>query len=167
MVFNPAALLQRLLLEESEAPWLEFKKSNCSPEHIAESISGCANAAMLLGKERAFIVWGIEDKTKRRVGTEVRLATKKVGGVNLANWLTQVIEPKLMVEAIDFEDDGLRYSILAIEPTYDRPVTFRDASFIRIGENTKPLKNFREHERSLCSSRPNANSKTPSQLRII
>lgn len=149
MISNPAALLRRLLQEEAEAPWLEFKKNNCSPEHIAESISGCANAAMLLGKERAFIVWGIEDKTKRRVGTDVRLAAKKMGGVNLMNWLTQVIEPQLMLEAVDFEDDGLRHSILAIEPSYDRPVTFRDASFIRIGENTKSLKNFREHERSL------------------
>ena len=58
------ALLRRLLQEQHEGPWLEFKHDNCAPDVIGKTISACANAAMLADRDRAFIVWGIENKTK-------------------------------------------------------------------------------------------------------
>lgn len=146
---NPGALLDRLLEEASETEWLEFKLNNCDPGEIARCVSACANAAMLADKDKAFIVWGIEDKTKKRIGTAIRLTELKKGNENLQNWLSHVINPQLMIAALDFEKDGKKFSVLTIEPAYDSPVSFMGEAYIRIGENIKKLRDFKEHERAL------------------
>jgi ATP-dependent DNA helicase RecG len=129
--------------------WLEFKVNNATPTEIGEHISALANAAMLAGRDRAFLVFGIEDKTKRRVGTKVTLGSLKHGNENLKNWLGRMIEPRLMLDVRDFTCDGLSFSIIEIDPPYDRPVRFSGTEFVRIGENKRKLKDFAEHERAL------------------
>jgi len=146
---DPKALLRRLLREPRECAWLEFKHNNCDPELIGRTVSASANAAMLADRDRAFLVWGIENKTKRKLGTAVQLSSLTKGSENITNWLSRMIEPRLMMEFFDFEDDNKKFAILAIEPTYDRPVKFSGAKYIRIGENIKSLKEFPEHERTL------------------
>ncbi len=146
---NPKSLLRRLLEEGAEREWLEFKHNNSDPEEIGRCISAAANASMLAGRDRAFIVWGIQNESKKRVGTKVRLSEIKKGNVNLANWLSQVLEPRLALEFLTFEDEGKLFSILTIDPAYDRPVRFSGTEYIRVGENIKPLRDFPEHERSL------------------
>jgi ATP-dependent DNA helicase RecG len=103
---DPRALLRRLLREPGENEWLEFKHYNADPQEIGRCVSACANAAMLREKERAFIVFGIDDKTKRRLGTKVTLNRLKNGGEDLINWLNRIIEPRLMIEPLDFEAGG-------------------------------------------------------------
>jgi ATP-dependent DNA helicase RecG len=146
---DPKALLRRLLQEQHEGAWLEFKHNNCAPDVIGKTISACANAAMLADRDRAFIVWGIENKTKERLGTTVRLNELKKGGESLINWLTRKIDPPLMLEPLDFMDDAKQFAILAFEPSYDRPVQFDGVEYIRVGENIKSLRDFPEHERAL------------------
>lgn len=147
---DPKALLKRLLDEPTECAWLEFKQNNCDPGTIGRYVSASANAAILAERDRAFIVWGIENGTKRRVGTSVRLnQLKKGGGENFTNWINRLVDPRLMMEFLDFEDRGKAFSILVIEPTYDRPVRFNGVGYIRIGENVRNLAEFREHERAL------------------
>lgn len=146
---DAGALLKRLAGEISEASWLEFKQNDCEPDAIGACVSACANAAILAHKDRAFIVFGVENGTRRLAGTDVRLQRKKKGGENFLNWLNRLLEPRLPIEALDFEIDGRAFAILAIEPTYDRPVRFAGIEYIRIGENTRKLAEFPEHERAL------------------
>ncbi len=146
---DPCALLARLLAEPAEAAWLEFKTNNDDPQLIGEYISALANAAMLAERDRAYIVFGVEDKSRAPVGTSVRLRSLKKGGENIENWLSRMIEPRLMLEIIDFECDGNAFALIAIEPTYDRPVRFAGTEYFRIGENKKKLVEFPEHERAL------------------
>lgn len=146
---DPQSLLARLLQESGECPWLEFKRNNWNPEMVGKYVSACANASILAGRDRAFLIWGIEDGTRKRVGTDIRLMDQKKGNANFPNWISQIIEPHLIMEFLDFEDDGLKFSILTIEPTYDRPVRYAGAAYIRIGENVKSLRDFPEHERAL------------------
>lgn len=146
---NPLALLQRLLREPSEKEWLEFKQNNASPDEIGRCVSACANSAMLVEKDRAFIVFGIDDKAKKKVGTDVRFSDLKKGGENFCNWLSRMLDPHLMLEFLDFDENERLFAILTIEPTYDRPVRFAGTEYIRIGENVKPLKEFPEHEKAL------------------
>lgn len=148
-VDDVAALLMRLLQEPGENDWLEFKQNNDNTELIGKWVSACANAAILSGKERAFLVWGVEDKTRRRVGTTVRLCDLKKGGENFQNWISHSIDPRLMIGFHDFVDDGKQFSILVVEPTYDRPVKFKGEAYIRIGENIKNLNEHPEHEKAL------------------
>jgi ATP-dependent DNA helicase RecG len=146
---DPRALLRRLLREPGEGAWLEFKENNCRPDLLGETVSACANGAMLVSKERAYIVFGVENETKKKTGTDVRLNELKKGGENLTNWLTRMIEPRLSMEFLDFEEGEKRFAILVIEPTYDRPVRFGSTEYIRIGENVKSLRDFPEQERAL------------------
>jgi ATP-dependent DNA helicase RecG len=148
-IADPKKLLQRLLKEPHETEWLEFKHNKCHPDQIGKCVSAAANAAMLAGRDRAFMVFGIENKTKKKLGTEVRLMELTKGGENFQNWLTRMLEPRLMIECIDFEDGGKHFSVIAVEPTYDRPVRFSGSEYIRIGENITDLKSHPEYERSL------------------
>ena len=149
-ISDPQKLLNILLKEPYEKEWLEFKHNNCDPAIIGKCVSAAANAAMLAGRDRAFMVFGIENKTKRKLGTNVRLMNMtKGGGENLLNWLTRMLEPRLMIEFVDFEEKGKYYSIISVEPTYDRPVKFDGSEYIRIGENVTNLKGHPEYERSL------------------
>jgi ATP-dependent DNA helicase RecG len=146
---DPVAMLSRLLQEPTETPWLEFKQNNADPELIGRCVAACANAAMLAEKDRAYIVFGVQDGTKARVGTTVRLHSLKKGGENLENWLARMIEPHLVLELLDFSDQGKDFSILVVTPSYDRPVRFSGTEYIRVGENIKNLREHPEHERAL------------------
>lgn len=148
-IHDPCALLTRLLQEPNENTWLEYKVNNQNPQQIGEYISALANSAMLAGRDRAFLVFGIEDGTKERLGTKVRLQQEKYGNEDLTNWLSRMIEPRILTEVLDFKCDDLDYSIITIEPSYERPVKFAGTEFIRIGENKKKLAEFPEHERAL------------------
>lgn len=125
---NAIALFERLSSEQAEYAWLEFKENNKDPELVGKLISSCANGAILAGREKAFIVYGINDKTKEKVGTTEKLSDKKVSSENFIQWLSNRIEPRLLIEYEDFEYDGKLFSIIAIEPTYDRPVRFHGVS---------------------------------------
>ena len=146
---DPVALLNRLLAEGPESEWLEFKANKANLDEIGEYLSAAANAAILAGKERAFLVFGIEDKTRKKIGTTVRLKELMNGGENFSNWISRLVEPRLQMEFLDFEEGGKQFSILGIEPTYDRPVQFKGSEFIRIGQNIRRLKEFPDHERAL------------------
>jgi ATP-dependent DNA helicase RecG len=146
---DPKALLKRLLEEPAETPWLEFKQNNADPELIGRCVAACANAAILAEKDRAYIVFGVENVTKARAGTSVCLRDLRKGGENLENWLARMVEPHLVLEFLDFEDQGKNFAIIVVAPSYDRPVRFSGVEYIRIGENVKPLKEHPEHERAL------------------
>ena len=57
------------LLAQTEAEWIEFKKNNCNPEEIGENISAVSNAARLHQRDTGYIIWGVEDGTRKVVGT--------------------------------------------------------------------------------------------------
>lgn len=79
----------------------------------------------------------------------MRLRNLAKGGENFSNWLSRLLDPRLMIEFLDFEEGGQSFAILTIEPTYDRPARFSGTEYIRIGENIKKLGEYPEHEKSL------------------
>ena len=150
MIVDPCALLSVLAQEPTEAEWLEFKQSYWDPEQTGRNCSALANSAMLLGKDRAFIVFGVENGTHALVGTSLRLKKKKHGGgENFENWLNRMLRPSLTIEICDFGCGKLKYSIVAIEPSYVAPVKFNGTEYIRIGENTRRLEEYPDRLRAL------------------
>jgi ATP-dependent DNA helicase RecG len=77
------ALLDRLLAEPRETEWMEFKRDRYEPQTLGEYISALANSACLLGKPRAYLVFGIEDGTHAVVGTTFDPAAEKGSGNQL------------------------------------------------------------------------------------
>jgi hypothetical protein len=60
-ITNPCALLTRLLREKE---WLEFKLDNADPVALGEYASALASSAMLADRDKAYLVFGIEDGTQ-------------------------------------------------------------------------------------------------------
>ena len=86
-----AESLRELFLElqamPTETEWLEFKVDNTKPETIGEYISALSNSAALLGKDRAYMLWGVDDANHDVLGTSFNPASCKVGNEELENWL--------------------------------------------------------------------------------
>ena len=134
-IHDPCALLNRLLQEPNESGWLEFKVNNKDPREIGEYVSSLANSAMLAGRDRAFLVFGVEDRSKERVGTELRLQKLKQGNEDFTNWLSRMIEPRVLIEVLDFSCDGLAYSVIAWRPAsvlWSRSMITGSRSAIRV-----------------------------------
>ena len=62
-------LLRELCRLPQETEWVEFKHNNADAPVIGEYISALANSAALLGKQLAYVVWGIDDATHSVLGT--------------------------------------------------------------------------------------------------
>ena len=45
----------------AETEWVEFKHNQDNPKEIGEYISALANSAALLGRDNAYMIWGIAD----------------------------------------------------------------------------------------------------------
>lgn len=82
---NLEILVNELRSRDDEAPWVEFKHNNYNSDMIAEDISALANSATLFDKNCAYMLWGIDDKTHKIVGTDYDLQFLKKGNQELEN----------------------------------------------------------------------------------
>src|SRR6056297_446551 len=78
-----------------ETEWIEFKHNKADPEEVGEYLSALANAAALMGKVNAYMVWGIENQSLDIVGTSFSPSVMKVGNEELENWLLRLLSPKI------------------------------------------------------------------------
>jgi ATP-dependent DNA helicase RecG len=143
------SLLTSLCLEPHEAEWIEFKHNNTDPQMIGERISALANAAALLGKERAWFVWGIEDGTHKIVGTTFKPRAAKVGNEELESWLSHHLSPCPDFRFHEFQAEGKSVVLIEIPPAQHTPVRWKETAYIRVGSYTKKLNDYPEKERSL------------------
>lgn len=132
-----------------ETEWAEFKKDNSDPNEIGENISALSNSAALNGKNRGYVVWGIDDNTHEIVGTAFSPSASRVGNEELENWLLRLLEPKIIFEFHSISIHGCPIVILEINAAFRHPVRFNGQEFIRIGSYKKKLKDFPEKEREL------------------
>ena len=144
------ALVTELAKLPKETEWVEFKTNNTDAEMIGENISALSNTSALLGKKQAYLVWGVNDDTHEIVGTTFKPSLTKHKNQELESWLLQKISPKINFRFCEFEHtNGKQVVILEIQPTTNTPVRFDGTEFIRIGSNTKKLRDFSEKEREL------------------
>ena len=90
-----ASLLHELCALPRETEWVEFKEDNADPKEIGEYISALANAAALVGKAFAYLVWGVRDSDHAVVGTRFDPHATRVGNEELESWLLRLLEPKI------------------------------------------------------------------------
>jgi len=145
-------LLSTLCAEPQEAEWIEFKHNNEAPDMIGPRLSALANAAALLGRERAYFVWGIEDGSHRVVGTTFLPRKTKVGNEELESWLSHHLTPCPDFRIHEFRAQEEPVVLIEIPPAQHVPVRWKEAAYIRIGTYTKKLLEYPEKERSLWLS---------------
>lgn len=138
-------LLSALLATGAETEWLEFKTSLADPERIARYISGMANVAALLNRTVGYVVWGVEDVTRRVVGTDFAPRTAKVKGQELELWLTRA-NPGAAFTFLEFEYDGVPIVILRVEAAAGRPIECQSKAYIRVGSSLVELKTDKNRE---------------------
>lgn len=129
---NPIELLRTLCSEPRETEWLEFKLNRFDPHECGKYISALANSAMLRDRNSAYMVYGVENGSHAIHGTIVRLKEEKVGNEPFENWLSRLLEPRLNIEFLAFEDEGKHIEIIAIDPAYVRPVLFSGEAYVRV-----------------------------------
>jgi predicted HTH transcriptional regulator len=143
------ALLCELCHLPNETEWVEFKH-NVDVVKIGEYISALANSAALLGKQSAYLVYGIDDKTHQVIGTNFKPSNQKHKGQALESWLLQKTAPKIHFQFYEFANvDDLSVVILEIQAASHTPVQFDGIEYIRIGSYKKKLREFAEKEREL------------------
>ncbi len=70
-------LLRELRALPQETEWVEFKQDYYDPQDIGEYISALSNSATLCGKAAGYLVWGIENRDHKIVGTSFRPKKEK------------------------------------------------------------------------------------------
>jgi len=160
--------LQSLVKELSKYPdeteWIEFKGNNSNPERIAQYISGLSNSAALCEKPKAYLVWGIEDKTHKILGTNFEYRSEKKGNEELEAWLTKMTNPKIGFKFFEVPmEDNSTVVLLEIPCAETEPTKFGSTAYIRVGSNLKPLVGYRNKEMELWRRFDT----TPHELRIV
>lgn len=143
------SLIQELTKLPKECEWVEFKKDNSAPNIIGEYISALSNGAVLSGKSKAYLVWGIADSTHEVIGTSFSPELQKVQNEELENWLLRLLSPKVNFHFHSLVYNGKKLVILEIGVASKQPVQFQGIEYIRIGSYKKKLKEFPEKEREL------------------
>lgn len=146
---NPIDVLRRLLALPRETEWVEFKLNDSAPEDIGEYISALSNSAALHEEKAAYLVWGVENTTRRISGTEFRPRERKIGNEDLEPWLARHLHPGVHFRIHEFEFDSKPVVLCAIEPCTHTPVRWKDHEFIRVGSYKKKLRDYPEKERAL------------------
>lgn len=143
------ALLKELCHLPNETEWVEFKH-NADVIKIGEYISALANSAALLGKQTAYLVYGVNDKTHDVIGTTFKPSTQKHKGQELESWLLQKTAPKIHFQFYEFtHTNDKNVVIVEIQAATHTPVQFDGIEYIRVGSYKKKLREFAEKERTL------------------
>ena len=145
-------LVKRLCKLPVETEWLELKCNNENPQEIGEYISALSNSAVLSERDKAYLIWGVDDTNHFIVGTKFCPSTAKVGNQELENWLVGLLNPNLYIKFISLIIDDKNVVILEIQRAINIPVSFKGIEYIRIGSYKKKLKDFPEKERALWQS---------------
>ena len=133
----------------AETEWVEFKHNQDNPKEIGEYISALANSAALLGRDNAYMIWGIADTIHDIIGTNFRPATAKIGNEELENWLARLLEPKVDFRFHPLNIGGKAVVVLEIGAAFYHPVRFQKEAFSRVGSYKKKLIDHPDRERAL------------------
>lgn len=126
-------LLAKLVSYPQETEWIEFKHNFHSEEEIGQRLSALSNSAALLNEPFGYLVFGIEDGTHAIVGTSFKAKRHKKGNEELEMWLLNRLNPRIDIECIEFDADSKHISMYRIPAAIDRPVTFLNTAYIRVG----------------------------------
>lgn len=145
-------LLSELRSFPNETEWLEFKMNNA--QELGEYISALSNSACIHEKDHGYIVFGIDDKTHRIVGTKFSPYQKGRGNEDLIPWITRLLDPRVHFEHFEFEAEGEKIVLFKIRAANSIPVKFSGEAYIRIGSYKKKLSEHTEKEKLIWTKEP-------------
>ncbi len=148
-------LIEDFCAEPAETAWLEFKVNNFSPKEVGVRCSALSNAARIEGRDCAYMVWGVDDRSHRVVGTTVNPDVEKVGNEEFQLWLAKQLQPSIAFSFRRIDHPDGRVVVLEIPAAPSVPVSFGNIPYIRIGSATPKLTDYPErHQRLIDCLRP-------------
>jgi ATP-dependent DNA helicase RecG len=147
-------LLSELRAQTNETEWLEFKVNNST--ELGEYISALSNSACIKNRKTAYIVFGIDDKTHRIIGTKFTSNQKAKGNEDLVPWLSRMLDPRINFDFHEFEVEGKKVVITEIQAANNTPVKFGGVAYIRVGSYKKKLDEYPEKQRQIWTKEPSA-----------
>ena len=141
-------LLKSLLKINKENEWIEFKINNDDPYIVGEYISALSNSAALWNKEHAYLIYGVDDKSKEVVGTEFDFNNSKKGNEPLYNWLYRKLKPQIEFNAYEIYYNQKRILIIEIDRAKLYPIEFDNIAYIRVGQQKRKLCDYKEKEKN-------------------
>ena len=142
-------LVRTLCRPGGEVEWVEYKLNNTAPQEIGQYISALANSAALNDRPFGYLIWGVEDRTGKIVGTRFNFNVAKKGNEPLENWLLRLLEPRTYFKFHSVDVDGKRVVVAEISRATNVPVRFEGVDYVRVGTVKKSLKEAPERERVL------------------
>ena len=161
-------VLLELIQSANESEIVEYKSNFNNTGQICKYISALGNAAIASLNPNAYLIWGVEDITKKIIGTtfdpytaKARILPKddnkkrmKNSNYPLITYIEVNINPKIQLEWKEFKDvQGKRLVVLVINVTHiNQPIKYKGTEYIRSGTSLKPLNEFPEKERQIWKS---------------
>jgi predicted HTH transcriptional regulator len=145
-------LLSELRSFPNETEWLEFKSNNA--QELGEYISALSNSACIHDKEFGYIVFGIDDKTHRIVGTKFSPYQKGKGNEDLIPWIIRLLRPHVHFDHFEFEVEGEQIVLFRVRAANGIPVKFSGEGYVRIGSYKKKLSKHPEKEKLIWIKEP-------------
>ena len=134
-----------LCARNHEEEWFEFKENWFDPIQLGEYISALSNSAAVFGKDNAYFVWGVNDKTHDIVGTSIDF-NKDYKGEPVQNFLARNLKPSLAFEFHELFINNNRVVVLVIPSAKRVPTSFCKDRFFRISSSKVNLDNYPERE---------------------
>jgi ATP-dependent DNA helicase RecG len=134
-----------------ETECIEFKDNNDNPETIGEYISALSNSATLMSVAKAYLIYGVKDKTLEMTGTKFYPKEAKKGNVELESWLHQLLNENVEFKIYEIECEEKHFAVFEIDAAKYKPISFSGKEYIRIGSSKRNLKDYPEKERILWS----------------
>ncbi|HMN42072.1 MAG TPA: ATP-binding protein [Phycisphaerales bacterium] len=156
-------LLTELLAYGRETPWLEMKANNVNEQQIGEYVSALSNAAAIHDRSEGYLVWGVEDRTHRLIGTEFDPERARIGNQPLLIHLSANLDPGVRVDPLQGVVHGKRVVVMRVQAAPTVPVGYKGERFIRVGESKTLLRNHPEVERALWAKL----DRTPFEVRAV
>jgi predicted HTH transcriptional regulator len=101
-----------------------------------------------------YLVFGIDDKSQKVIGTNFRPKQHKIGNEELENWLLQRTSPRIEVLIYEILYHGNLVSLFQIQAAHSQPTCFSHIDYIRVGSITRFLKDFPEKEKKIWNKAP-------------
>ena len=134
-----------------EIEWIEYK-TNYPADHfyheIGEYISALSNAAAYCKTEQAYMIWGVDDKSRKVIGTNFNYNTS-VKGEPFKHYLSRMLHPKISFKFEEIEYKGKRIVLLTVPAAVLGPTDFDKVRYFRIGSSKVDLRDHFYDEKDL------------------
>lgn len=156
--------LLKLIKNDNESETVEYKTGLKDAKTIGQYISALGNSALAANVSKAYLIWGVEDLTKKIVGTDfdpylekATIESKKgktqKSNISLTFYLSKFIDPKLNLIWDKCDINGHTLICLTIDVSHlNQPIKFMGIDYIRVGTSNQKLNLFPEKERRIWES---------------